>query len=57
MLGIQSSVTDARVYELDGETMKIGILHPGSMGVSVARSILNGGHQVYLGLRRPQPGN
>ena len=27
--------------------MKIGILHPGSMGVSVARSILNGGHDVY----------
>ena len=27
--------------------MKIGILHPGSMGVSVARSILNDGHEVF----------
>ena len=27
--------------------MKIGFLHPGSMGVSVARSILNGGHDVF----------
>ncbi len=27
--------------------MKIGVLHPGNMGVSVARSILNGSHEVF----------
>lgn len=27
--------------------MKIGVLHPGKMGVSVARTMLNGGHEVY----------
>lgn len=27
--------------------MKIGILHPGEMGVSVAASAINSGHQVY----------
>ena len=27
--------------------MKVGVLHPGTMGVSVARSILNGGHEVF----------
>lgn len=26
---------------------KIGILHPGEMGVSIAASAMNGGHQVY----------
>ncbi len=27
--------------------MKIGVLHPGTMGVSVARTMLNGGHDVF----------
>lgn len=27
--------------------MNVGILHPGAMGVSVARSIRDGGHEVY----------
>ena len=26
---------------------KIGILHPGEMGVSIAASAINSGHQVY----------
>lgn len=26
---------------------KIGLLHPGEMGISVAASVINGGHQVY----------
>lgn len=26
---------------------KIGILHPGEMGISVAASAINNGHQVY----------
>ena len=26
---------------------KIGILHPGEMGISVAASVINSGHQVY----------
>ena len=32
----------------EGVTMKkIGILHPGEMGISIAASVINNGHQVY----------
>ena len=34
--------------EQEGEQMtKIGILHPGEMGISIAASAINNGHQVY----------
>jgi 3-hydroxyisobutyrate dehydrogenase-like beta-hydroxyacid dehydrogenase len=34
------------LYE-KGVDMKIGILHPGEMGISIAASVINSGHQVY----------
>ena len=37
------------VFHLRREAIitKIGILHPGEMGVSIAASAINSGHQVY----------
>jgi 3-hydroxyisobutyrate dehydrogenase-like beta-hydroxyacid dehydrogenase len=43
-------ITHAMLYTgiRDGEKMsKIGLLHPGEMGISIAVSAINNGHQVY----------
>jgi 3-hydroxyisobutyrate dehydrogenase-like beta-hydroxyacid dehydrogenase len=47
----RSNIVPSGIYYADnkqgGQMAKIGILHPGEMGISIAASAMNSGHQVF----------